>query len=192
VKLDERSTLANVVAAVAGALAEAGIQGVLTGGACAALYTRGVYQSSDLDFILISGDVAARQMDAALQAIGFRRRGNEYVHPLTHFFVEFPRGPLAIGRDSTIAPTALKVGRRTVLALSPTDSCRDRLAAFYFWDDRQSLRTAVVIARMNAVDLRLIEKWSREEGFAGKYNEFKSELSTVSGGGRKSSGRKKF
>ena len=56
--------------------------------------------------------------------------------------VEFPAGPLAIGDDDLVEPVELRVGRTRVPALSATDSCRDRLAAFYHWRDLQSLRVA--------------------------------------------------
>jgi hypothetical protein len=62
------------------------------------------------------------------------------------------------------------------LALSPTDSCRDRLAAFYHWRDRQSLRLAVAVARHQAVDLEAIRKWSRAEGSLAEYEEFLGEF----------------
>ncbi|HEY3170433.1 MAG TPA: hypothetical protein VGK08_05460, partial [Thermoanaerobaculia bacterium] len=55
-------------------------------------------------------------------------------------------------------------------------SCRDRLAAFYHWNDRQSLETAVRIALRNRVDFQLIRGWSAEEGMETKYNEFRQEL----------------
>ena len=55
---------------------------------------------------------------------------------------------------------------------SPTDSCRDRLAAFYHWDDRQSLEVAIQIARRQRVNQALIRRWSDEEGFAEMYQEF--------------------
>jgi hypothetical protein len=50
------------------------------------------------------------------------------------------------------------------LALSPTDSCRDRLAAFYRCRDRQSLQLVVAVALHQAVDLEGIRMWSRAEG----------------------------
>ena len=53
-KLTSRSSLAEVVACVAQALARAKIRAVLTGGACATIYSKGEYQSSDLDFVLQS------------------------------------------------------------------------------------------------------------------------------------------
>jgi len=91
-------------------------------------------------------------------------------------FVEFPRGPLSIGGDWTIAPIQLTVGRSTLQALSATDSCRDRLAAFYHWGDRQSLEVAIAIALRHRVNMRLIGKWSTDEGAALKFTEFRAEL----------------
>jgi hypothetical protein len=129
VKITRASTLPIVAAAVARTLGKEGIRAVLTGGACASLCTRGVHQSSDLDFIL-QRVVPVARIDAALATIGFRRRGNHYEHCSVPFFVEFPAGPLGIGGDLGIRPIRRRVARVIVTVLSPTDSCRDRLAAF--------------------------------------------------------------
>lgn len=174
-KLGRKSTLAEVAADVSKALSSAGIVGVLTGGACASLYTKGAYHSEDLDFIL-RGPVSRARLDQAMREAGFARRGDQYFHARVPFFVEFPPGPLAIGKDFEIRPVEYRVGRIGVPALSPTDSCRDRLAAFYHWSDRQSLRVAVDIARRHPVDLESIRRWSLEEGFAPAFEEFRAEL----------------
>lgn len=169
------STLRQTVAAVSRALRTHGIAAALTGGACASVHSDGDYVSHDLDYILLA---AVRQpaLDAALASEGFRRDGDRYVHPESPFFVEFPRGPLAIGDDDVVSPVVFKVGATAVLGLSATDSCRDRLAAFYHWDDRQSLDAAVKVARRRRVDLRRIRTWSQREGQAAKYEEFVTEL----------------
>lgn len=60
--------------------------------------------------------------------VGFSRQGAAYVHSASAFFVEFPAGPLGIGDDDLVKPVEIRVGRARVLALSATDSCRDRLA----------------------------------------------------------------
>jgi hypothetical protein len=148
---------------------------VLTGGAAAVIYTGGEYQSEDLDFILESSPTQER-LDQVLSEIGFSRKRDHYVHRTSPFFIEFPRGPLSIGRDIRIRPVEARVGRQGILALSATDSCRDRLAAFYFWNDRQSLETAVRIAQRNRLDLKVIRRWSAEEGMETKYDEFRREL----------------
>lgn len=153
------------------ALEKAGLQAVLTGGACAALYSGGAYQSSDLDFILLD-TVSADLLTRAMATIGFVPRGGHFVRPGLPFFVEFPKGPLAIGQDVRIRPVRFPIRGRGVSALSATDACRDRLAGFYHWGDRASLLAAVAIARRNRVDLRAIRSWSEGEDARGRLEEF--------------------
>ena len=174
-KLTKRSSLKDVVAVVSRALREAGIDAVLTGGACATIYSKGAYISHDLDFIVRTGGSRAT-LDAALASIGFTRDHDRYVHAGTPLFVEFPRGPLSIGDDTHIRPVQLRVGRTTVPALSATDSCRDRLAAFYHWSDRQSLKSAIEIALRHRVNMATIRKWSEREGALDRFEEFRSEV----------------
>ena len=160
---------------VGDALRRAGIRAVLTGGACANLYSGGAYQSMDADFIL-SGSPTLEDLNRALNALGFRRRGDRYVHQRIPFFVEFPRGPLGIGKDVQIR--AVWRGRRgaKTLALSATDSCRDRLAAYYHWHDQQSLAAAVAIALKHRVALPKVREWSRGEGQSEGFRTFLAEL----------------
>lgn len=168
------TALETLAFAVGEALAAHGIRAVLTGGACAGIYSGGIYSSQDVNFVL-EGRVTLPSLDAAMESLGFSRDGNRYVHPDSLFWVEFPRGPLGIGADLDIRPVPLRRGRKT-LALSPTDSCRDRLAAFYHWADRQSLAVAVEIALRNDVDLARIRRWSRAEGHSARFQEFVREL----------------
>lgn len=179
--LTSRSGLAEVAACVADALTRSGIRAVLTGGACATLYSEGKYQSFDLDFILQSA-TTARNLDDAMEVIGFRRAGNHYEHPRARFLVEFPAGPLGIGSDLDIRPTTYRIGKIGVKALSATDSCRDRLAAFYHWNDRQSLAAAVEIGRRRKVNIETIRKWSEREGALDKFRTFLESLGRVRSG----------
>lgn len=174
-KLHARSDLSDVARVVGGALADAGIQATLSGGACATIYSEGEYQSVDLDFIL-GGEVSRKRLDDAMAGVGFRRSADHYVHPATKFFVEFPRGPLAIGRDAAIRPVRIQLGKIRIAALSATDSCRDRLAAFYFWNDLSSLDAAVAIAARRRVDMGKIRRWSEGEGHAKRFEEFRRQL----------------
>lgn len=159
------------------ALRRAGIRAVLTGGACAVIYSEGEYQSEDVDIILESA-TSQQNLDAVLARTGFRRQYDHYIHSTSRFFVEFPRGPLSIGRDVQIVPVSLRVADGELLALSATDSCRDRLAAFYHWNDRQSLETAISIALRQKVDMGKIRDWSKAERSETKFEEFARELKT--------------
>ena len=174
-KLSKRSSLVDVAVATGDALRRAGIRAVLTGGACANLYSGGAYQSSDADFVL-AGRHSTSDVDRALSTLGFAREGDRYVHRLISFFVEFPTGPLGIGRDLRIRPVWRSRRAAKTLSLSATDACRDRLAAFYFWNDRQSLAAAVAIAVCHHVAFAKIRTWSQSEGHAEGYIVFLGEL----------------
>ena len=177
-KLTARSTLEDVAAVVGEALRRAGIRAVLTGGGCATIYTAGDYKSEDLDFIL-QATPSQRQLDQAMATVGYRRKVDQYFHSRVSFFVEFPSPPLGIGKDIRISPVERNVRGSRVLALSPTDSCRDRLAAFFHWHDRQALQTAVEIAIRHRVNLGKIRDWSAEEGATAGFEEFLRELGRI-------------
>ena len=168
--LTRDSTLEDVALTVGAHLTRRGIRAVLTGGACVAIYT-GTYVSKDADFVLQS-NVRQQALDEALRELGFERRGDCYVHPETPFFIEFPPGPLSIGDDLAIEPVELAAAGTAAFALSATDSCRDRLAAFYHWNDRQALELAVEIACKQVVDLDTVKAWSVNEGKAEEYETF--------------------
>lgn len=174
-KITPRSSVKQVAAAIADALSKAKIRAVLTGGACATIYSGGEYQSEDLDLILQASPTQGA-LDEAMAKAGFIRLKDHFEHPNTRYFVEFPRGPLSIGSDVSVRPVQLLVGRVSVILLSATDSCRDRLAAFYHWKDRQSLRVAVAIAARHPVDLKGIRSWSVREGASREFEEFMEEL----------------
>jgi hypothetical protein len=63
--------------------------------------------------------------------------------------------------------------------LSATDSCRDRLAAFYHWGDRQSLTVAAWIAGRNRVGMAALRRWSAAEGAADRFQEFVAEKKRI-------------
>ena len=174
-KLGPDSTIVEVALTVGTALRARGIQAVLTGGACVSVYTDGSYMSKDADFI-IQSRVTQETLDYAMGELGFARDQERYLHDACPFYVEFPPGPLSIGGDTDIMAIELPFRGGTALAISATDSCRDRLAAFYHWRDIQSLQLAVAVARHQQVDFRLIKKWSIAEGCLKGYEEFRREL----------------
>ena len=176
-----RSSLGSVAMQVGDALRRHRIRAVLTGGACASLHSGGAYVSVDMDFVLL-GHVTQAGLDVAMGSVGFKRRGDRYLHPRTRVYVEFPRGPLAIGGDYRIKPGERRLRRARTLTLSATDSCRDRLAAFYHWNDRQSLAVAVSIALRNRVSLAVIRRWSIAEGARRRFDEFLAELKLARAG----------
>lgn len=144
-------------------LSSRGVEAVLVGGAVVAVYSRGAYRSGDLDFVeLRSGP---RSIQDVLAEIGFHRQGRHYVHAdCAHLFIEFVRGPLGIGDDTSIQPDRLPLGAETLLILSPTDCVRDRLASYIHFDARECLDQAALVARSHAIDWQRVGDWCRAEG----------------------------
>jgi hypothetical protein len=60
--------------------------------------------------------------------------------------------------------------------LSHTDCVKDRLCAFYFWNDQQGLAQAVLVAKSQNVDLDEIKRWSKAENKESEFKTFMKKL----------------
>ena len=60
--------------------------------------------------------------------------------------------------------------------MTPTDSVKDRLAAYYHWNDQQALEQAIMVAKVQKINLREVKRWSEKEGHAEKYKDFLNRL----------------
>lgn len=130
-----------------------GIDVVLSGGAAVGLYSQGKYVSQDLDLILGYG-VTRRILKAAMQEIGFSEtRGRYFKHPGSPHLIEFPPGPLTVGEELVKEVIEKEFDTGTLRVISPTDCVKDRLAAYYYFEDRQALVQAVMVAMDNTIDL---------------------------------------
>jgi hypothetical protein len=168
-------TIGELAAYIAEHLRNKGIETVLVGGACISIYSANGYSSFDLDFI-ITGSSTRKTVRAALAEINFKEENRYFTNPETPFFIEFPSGPLAIGDEPPSEISSLHFSTGHLRLLSPTDSVKDRLAAFYHWKDQQSLEQAVLIARDHAIDVTEVRRWSVNEGFAEVFEKHVSRL----------------
>lgn len=156
-------------------LAEQGISVTLTGGACVSIHTDGQFVSYDLDFVeQISA--GRRKLKRVLAELGFNEHNRYFRHPETEFFLEFPSGPLAVGNEPPSAIIQLSYETGQLNLLSPTDCIKDRLAAYFHWDDRQCLEQAFNVAQNNQVDLKEIRRWAKNEGQEKKFGFFVQKL----------------
>ncbi len=175
------SSLADICYAVAAALDQHLLPGVLTGGSAAALYAPHAYMSEDADFVL-DGDPPLTLIATALATIGYRREGRSriFLHESSAFTVDFPKGPLAVGADYIFESATFERGGMLLRVLSRTDSIRDRLAHYYYWNDFTALNAAVGVAASapSEVDFDLIARWTERESPAllAKYAEFRRRL----------------
>jgi hypothetical protein len=110
------------------------IKVVLSGGSAVSFYSSGQYVSKDLD--LINTNFARRsRIKSAMETIGFHEQGRYFVNPETRFFVEFPDGPLSVGEEPVKEISEIELSTGILRIISPTDCVKDRLCAFYFWND---------------------------------------------------------
>ena len=167
--------LRELAAIVSEACRASGIEIVLSGGACVSIYTRNRYLSFDLDFVLASAP-DRRRVASALEGLGFLKDGRHYRHPKTPYIVEFLSPPLSVGDEPVREVREMRAGKRTFRLLSPTDCVKDRLAAFYFWNDLPSLDQAVLVCRDADVDLREVRRWSVKEEMREKFGLFEKAL----------------
>lgn len=171
----QNMTLAELAAYVQSQLRAEGIDVVLSGGATVSLYSSNKYVSKDVDLINV-GFARRSKVRAVMEGAGFREKGRYFDHPDTKFLVEFPDGPLSVGEEPVKEISEIKLATGSLRVISPTDCVKDRLCAFYFWNDQQGLAQAVLVAKKQKVDLDEVKRWSKVEGKAKEFETFKEKL----------------
>jgi len=157
-------TQAELAAYVHSELEKAGIDLVLSGGAAVSIYTANKYQTRDVDLVA-TGFTTHTQIKRAMLALGFRNVGRHYEHPDSTWLVEFPSGPPHVGGEPIGPVEVINFATGKLHLISPTDCVKDRLSAYYHWQDRQSLEQARLVAESHVVDIAEVGRWSRSEGF---------------------------
>lgn len=154
-----------------------GIEAIMVGGSVVSIYTNNEYKSRDIDFISPNDH---RDIKKAMAEIGFESKGKDFYHEDTDFTVEFPSGPVGIGDEVPIKPEGVIDVKGTKIKLfSPTQSVMDRLASFYFFNDRQCLDQAVMIYKSQNVSLSRVKSWSEKEGELTKYLIFEKMIKDI-------------
>ena len=86
-QLSASSSVDEVAAIVSDALTSAGITAVLSGGAAVQIYTSGLYELRDLDFV---ASASQRELEQVLNRLGFTREaGRHFVHPTCPYTLNF-------------------------------------------------------------------------------------------------------
>jgi len=159
-------------------LKKKGIDVVLSGGACVSFYSNNQYVSMDLDLI---NTCFAKRRDIleSMEEIGFRVEGRYYIHPDTKLFIEFPPGPLAIGEEPIKEVDEIKLDTGLLRIITATDCVKDRLVAYFHWNDLQCLEQARLVASSSKIDLKEVERWSRGEGKLMEFKRFLDKLNSI-------------
>lgn len=173
-RINKGQSLIELAAMISEALTAAGLDAVLSGGSVVCIYSDNEYQSYDLDFVTSE---STKDLIKVMDTLGFVRKSKRHFErPDSEYLIEFPSGPLAIGNEPVTSWTAINTKYGTIQILTPTQCVMDRLAAFYHWNDRQALDQAVMVGKRQEIDLKKVEKWSRDEGHATKLAEFLDAL----------------
>lgn len=143
---------------------------ILVGGACVTIYSENRYQSYDLDYVTYED---MNKVKKALLSIGFVEKVRYFQYPDCPWFIEFVSPPAA--RDFGSVET--RFGK--IKLLRPVDSVKDRLGAFYHWNDRQGLEQAINICLEQDINLSEVESWSESEGYSKKYAIFLTRLKNL-------------
>jgi hypothetical protein len=163
-------TIKELAALVCHKLYEKDIDAVLVGGACVSIYTENKYISYDLDFVSYA---ALKDIAGPLSELGFKRESSRhFVRKDCPYFIEFVAPPLSIGSERVKKEEKIKTCFGTITLFTTTDSVKDRLAAYYHWNDPQSLEQAILVAKAQKVNLKDIQRWSVAEGHKDKFETF--------------------
>lgn len=170
-------SIVELAAMISESLRKEGLEAILSGGACAEIYSNSKYVTGDLDFVVNyfwPGNDAI--IDKVMASLGFQRKGRIFVNSAIAYSVEFPPGPIGIGEEHQVEPFMLKLKTGNLSLLSPTDSVKDRLTGYFYGNDAQCLEQAVMIYQMNDVKLEDIQNWARKEGRPEKFAEFETRV----------------
>lgn len=160
--ISEETGIKEIAARVSQALADAGIDAVLSGGGAVTLYAENEYISADLDFITTERRI---RIAPVVERLGFTPRGKDYVHAHSKYFIEFPSGPLAFGDryvDSS-ETTSIETPFGTIRIITPTQCVMDRLAWYVHGNDKQALEQAIIVARRQEIDWDQVLEWAASE-----------------------------
>lgn len=164
-------TMPELASYVCSKLEENNIEVVLSGGSCVEIYSRGDYTSYDIDLINRYNDTFFK-IKSTMESLGFKEEGKYFTYKDTKFYIEFPSGPLGVGDAHVEKIEEITTKYGVLKLLTATDCIKDRLAAYYHWDDEQGLQQAIWVAEQNKINFEELKEWSNNEDSIIKYSNF--------------------
>lgn len=160
---------------IANHLKKYGIEITLAGGSCVSIYSDERYVTSDLDFVETT-DTKRKILANYLKEIGFYEEDRFFKHPETNYFIDFLAGPLAVGAEPIMEIIKIDTEMGSLKLISPTECVKDRLAAYFFWNDLQCLQQAILVAKYNKIDIDEVRRWAEKEGELEKFKKFYNRI----------------
>ena len=171
----------DVAAIVQETLRKKGIDSTVVGGSCVEIYSNSKYTSGDIDIV---SEYSLEEIENALTGLNFKRKDKTRIFERKdcEYFLDFVQPPLAIGNAPVKQLSNIKTKNGIIKLLTPSDCVKDRLAAYFYWDDKQSMEQAILVAKTNTLDYKDIERWAKEELNLIKYKEFLKKIDENNGG----------
>ena len=166
-----RMNTVEIAAYICQQLIDIDVKTTLSGGFCVEIYSFGEYTSMDIDLIDQS-IFKHNEIKKKMTELGFVAEGKHFRHPGTTYTVEFPASPLAIGSELVKEIAEIETEYGVLRLITPTDSVKDRLIAYYAWKDDRSFEQALLVAINNVIDLEDIRSWSKREQESEKFEHF--------------------
>ena len=144
------STIIELAAVIASHLGKKDIKIVLVGGLAVEFYSNNIYLTNGIDMVNTCYQ-SPKALNEAMAELGFSKVGRVYINNTTAISVEFPSAPLVVGNDFVNEVTTISVGNSEIPILHAIDVVKDRLAAYFHWNDRPSLAQALTVMLCHAI-----------------------------------------
>jgi predicted nucleotidyltransferase len=137
----EGKTLAEVAAIVDRQMYDHGMRVVVVGGSAITIHVPDVYTSEDIDLAITTG-IDKRRISAALRTAGFVQDGRAFRNATTRYTVDIVADAPFVGDRPITDYEQIETPSGSVTVLRLEDAVADRIAAFLYWNDSQSLDVA--------------------------------------------------
>ncbi|HVS46089.1 MAG TPA: hypothetical protein VMS32_05425 [Verrucomicrobiae bacterium] len=114
---------------------------MVVGGSAITAHVPHVYTSNDIDLAIVSG-INHRRIAAALEPIGFALRGRSYLNPTSPFPIDIVADTPWVDQRPITEYASIETVLGSFETLRLEDAVADRVAAFLYWNDAQSLDVA--------------------------------------------------
>jgi hypothetical protein len=134
-------SLAEVAAAVEAQLRAYGMSVAVVGGSAITIHVPQVYTSHDIDLAVTTG-INHRRIGEALAGLGFKSYGRSYANETTPYTIDIVADTPYVDQRPIHDFDRVQTIRGDVTVLKLQDAIADRIAAFLYWQDSQSLDVA--------------------------------------------------
>ena len=154
-------------------LKDFGIEVVLVGGLAVSCYTDNKFLTKDIGMVDITYS-KPKTLNQAMAKLGFRKEHRHFVSDNTDIVVEFPSAPLAVGDEHIQEYDVLTTATGSLPILKAEDLIKDRLSAYFHWQDRQSLAQALGIMLIHGVNPISVHELVLREASSGEFEKLAS------------------